>query len=155
MKSGHPLSEAEFKQIYAKVPRLTVEVIIKNQKGEILLTKRAIPPCQGQWHLPGGTVRLGESLLAAVRRVSEREVGLRVDDARLKGYIEYPSHYSSGQGYPVGIAFEVTKYGGSVTIDADAEAWDWFRQLPKNLHRDQDTFLLESGYLAPGQPGAC
>jgi len=70
--ANHPLSQKEFDDIYSKVPRLTVEVIVKNRAGGILLTKRAIEPCKGQWHLPGGTVRFGESLLEASRETRVR-----------------------------------------------------------------------------------
>lgn len=150
MRPDHPLPKAEFDQIYAKVPRLTVEVVIRNKQGEILLTKRAIDPCKGQWHLPGGTVRMGESLVKAVERVALHEVGLKVSDPKLQGYIEYPSHYRSGQIYPVGIVFEIDSFKGSVVIDDEAEAWGWFRQLPANMHFDQDNYLVQAGYLTPG-----
>ncbi len=64
-----PLTEEEFREIYSKVPRLTVEVIVQSSRG-ILLTKRASGPCSGLWHIPGGTVRFGEPLVAAVSRVA-------------------------------------------------------------------------------------
>jgi ADP-ribose pyrophosphatase YjhB (NUDIX family) len=66
----------EFKYIYQRVPRLCVEVIVKTSKG-VLLTLRDIPPFQGYWHLPGGTVLLGESLEAAIKRITNEETGLR------------------------------------------------------------------------------
>lgn len=52
--SSHPLTQQEFDDIYSKVPRLTVEIIVTNSERALLLTKRAIEPCKGQWHLPGG-----------------------------------------------------------------------------------------------------
>jgi hypothetical protein len=52
-KSKHPLSEKEFWDIYKKVPRLTVEIILKSEKG-IYLTERQIEPCKGLWHFPEG-----------------------------------------------------------------------------------------------------
>ena len=42
-----PLPQAEYEAIYAKVPRLTVEVVIKSGDG-VLLTRREAGPCQGQ-----------------------------------------------------------------------------------------------------------
>jgi len=41
----------EFMAIYHKVPLAVVDVII-NSKDGILLTKRAIPPFKGMWHIP-------------------------------------------------------------------------------------------------------
>ena len=103
----HPLSKVEFDTVYSKVPRLTVEVIISNEAGSIYLTKRALEPCKGQWHLPGGTVSFGELLFEAVRRIAKRELGIDVIKADSVGYIEYPSHFENGLDSPVGIVFEV------------------------------------------------
>lgn len=145
----HPLSKEEFDAIFSKVPRLTVEVIVRNSAGEIYLTKRAIEPCKGQWHLPGGTVRYGEPLVAAVKRVAKDEIGLNVNETKLVGYIEYPSHYKRKLGSPVGIAFEVLDFDGDVRLNDEAMDGGWFHQQPLPMHGDQDTFLLENHYLVP------
>lgn len=77
MLNDNPLSQEEFWNIYKKVPRLTVEIIIKDKRG-ILLTLRNIEPCKNLWHLPGGTVRFGEKLIDAVKRIANRELGIEV-----------------------------------------------------------------------------
>jgi 8-oxo-dGTP diphosphatase len=43
----------------------------------VLLIQRALDPFQGKWALPGGFVRLDETLDAAARRELEEEAGLR------------------------------------------------------------------------------
>jgi len=60
----------EFKTIYSKVPRLCVDLVIRNKQGT-LLTKRDIPPDLGWWHFPGGTVLIGETLENTVQRVAK------------------------------------------------------------------------------------
>jgi 8-oxo-dGTP diphosphatase len=47
-------------------------------KGQVLLVRRAHPPLQGRWSLPGGVVELGETLRAAVEREVHEETGLLV-----------------------------------------------------------------------------
>lgn len=153
MMAGMPddepfLSPAEFSAIYARVPRLTVEIIVRDRAGAVFLTKRALPPCAGSWHLPGGTVRFAEALLEAVRRTALRELGIEVRDAQGNGYIEYPSHYLNGLDSPVGIVFEVTDYVGDVQARADAGDGGWFRRLPPDMHADQDEYLVTHGYLS-------
>lgn len=147
MSDRHPLTQEEFNNIYSKVPRLTVEIIVKNPRNEIYLTKRAIEPCKGQWHLPGGTVRFGEPLVSAVQRIAARELGIVIKDVKLVGYTEYPSHYLNGLDSPVGITFEVVEYTGDVEINSEASNSGWFSNIPPNIHAEQDTFLITHNYL--------
>ncbi len=141
MDVDHPLSEREFWTIYRKVPRLTVEVVLVSERG-VLLTRRDAEPCRGLWHLPGGTVRFGEPLTDAVARVARGELGISVDRAELLGYIEYPSHYNNNLDSPVGIAFKVTEWTGTIELDDAARAYGWFRELPPLMHDEQREFLL-------------
>lgn len=141
MTNDHPLTQQEFDSIYAKVPRLTVEIIIKNDKGGVYLTKRNIEPCKGLWHLPGGTVRFGEPLTDAVKRIAKRELGIAVIKEKMIGYIEYPSHYLNDMDSPVGIAFEVTEFDGTFAINEEAGESGWFEKLPAPMHDEQVAFL--------------
>jgi ADP-ribose pyrophosphatase YjhB (NUDIX family) len=147
MAADFPLSEEEFKLIYSKVPRLTVEILLQSDQG-ILLTKRTIEPCKGQWHLPGGTVYFGESLLDSVKRIANRELGINIKEASNIGIIEYPGHYKNGLDSPVGLVFKVESYVGEISLNDEADNMQWFKSAPPNLHSDQDVFLLENKFLA-------
>jgi 8-oxo-dGTP diphosphatase len=48
-------------------------------EGRVLLARRAKPPLQGRWTIPGGTVELGETLHQALVREMEEETGLEVE----------------------------------------------------------------------------
>jgi ADP-ribose pyrophosphatase YjhB (NUDIX family) len=107
------------------------------------LTKRTEGPCSGLWHIPGGTVRFGEPLVAAVERVASMELGLEIKAGPLLGYIEYPSHYLNGLDSPVGIAFLC-----HVDLTADASSGrGWFTAPPDPMHTEQVDFLTEHGLL--------
>jgi ADP-ribose pyrophosphatase YjhB (NUDIX family) len=137
----YPMSLEEFNEVYSKVPRLTVEVVIKSARG-VLLSLRDIEPCKGLWHLPGGTVYFGEKVTDAVRRVAKRELGVEVTgQPKLLGYIEYPSHYENGLDSPVGLAF-LSDYTGEIQPNEETAQLDWFTELPANMHPDQDTFII-------------
>ncbi len=143
-----PLPKQEFDSIYRRVPRLTVEVVITAAERGVLLLLRDIEPCRGMWHLPGGTVRFGEPLVEAVRRVAHDELGVEAIVGELLGYIEYPSHYENGLDSPVGLAFATR-----ITQAAEPPpGCRWFTQLPANMHDEQKRFLAEHRLVGEAAP---
>ena len=150
LRGSGPLPEDEFRAIYSKVPRLCVDIIVRNARGAVYLTKRAQQPCQGQWHLPGGTVFFGERLEQTVRRVAKRELSIDVTRSERRGIIEYPSHFENGLDSPVAVVFEAVEYVGEPVHGAEALDGGWYTTLPDPMHQDQDEFLLEAGYVTSG-----
>ena len=138
-----PLPEAEYRAIFQKVPRLTVEVVICSDRG-VLLARRIGGPCDGLWSLPGGTVRFAEPLVAAVHRVGIDEINADVVIDEFLGYIEYPSHIRQGIDSPVGLAFR-THLAPDETLATVPGRLDWFLQLPSEMHDEQQAFLQAHG----------
>jgi mutator protein MutT len=67
---------------YPDRPLLGVGAVIVNG-GRVLLVRRANPPLQGQWSIPGGLVETGETTRAAVIREIKEETGLTVEPLKL------------------------------------------------------------------------
>lgn len=63
---------------YPERPVVGVGAVIVVE-GRVVLVRRAHPPMEGQWTLPGGTVELGEALEAALVREMREEIGLEVE----------------------------------------------------------------------------
>ncbi len=62
---------------YPDSPRVAVGAIVfKNDA--VLLVRRANPPSRGVWAIPGGNVKLGESLQQAAEREILEETGVRI-----------------------------------------------------------------------------
>lgn len=138
-----PFSAEEFKEIYSKVPRLTVEVVIKTSRGVVLM-KRQEKSWQGQWHIPGGTVLYQETLHQAVQRMAQEELGIKVTIKKLLGYIEYPSEEQErGFGWSVGIAFLChLEDEGQVDFGRwEKNGIECFIQLPDELIKEQTAML--------------
>lgn len=62
---------------YPEFPRVGVGAVIWKD-GKVLLIRRAAPPRQGLWSLPGGLQHLGETLNQAILREIKEETGLEV-----------------------------------------------------------------------------
>ena len=63
------------KTAYPTQPRLAVGAIVFHD-GAVLLVKRGQAPARGQWAIPGGSVRLGETLQEAAQREIFEETGI-------------------------------------------------------------------------------
>jgi 8-oxo-dGTP diphosphatase len=67
--------------------------VIKNPKGEILISQRAAKAHQGGlWEFPGGKVEKGESVMQALRRELKEELGIKVKQCEplIRIHHDYP-----------------------------------------------------------------
>ncbi len=67
---------------YPDRPFLGVGAVIIDDK-QVLLVRRANPPLQGEWSIPGGLVETGETTRDAIIREVLEETGLRIEVAAL------------------------------------------------------------------------
>lgn len=141
------LSSDEFKALYSKVPRLTVEIVVQNELGT-LLTLRDVPPYEGWWHIPGGTVRFREPVRKAVKRIAKAELGVDVNIKEFLGYIEYLDNTRfGGFDYPVGLAFLVKPISSHLKHDFQSTEIKYFKKLPKKLIKEQRQFIVRNTIL--------
>lgn len=65
--------------------------------GAVLLIRRGRPPAMGQWSLPGGAQKLGETAEQAARRELAEETGLSVGPLYLAGHVDSLTHDGAGR----------------------------------------------------------
>jgi ADP-ribose pyrophosphatase len=68
---------SEFKNNYPDLPRVAVGAIVF-KGNSVLLVRRANAPSRDMWAIPGGNVKLGESLQQAAEREILEETGVRI-----------------------------------------------------------------------------
>jgi 8-oxo-dGTP diphosphatase len=72
---------------YPDRPVLAVSAAILRD-GHVLIVRRARPPAQGLYTLPGGAVEAGETLMEALVREVREELGMAIQPIALAGYRE-------------------------------------------------------------------
>lgn len=97
--------------------------LVHDDTGRLLLVRRANPPAQGLWSIPGGRVEPGEDDVTAVAREVAEETGLVVDVERLVGVIEREA--PSGGVYVIS-DWACRVVGGTLVAGDDASDAGWF-----------------------------
>ncbi len=132
-----------YKKIYSHVPRLCVELVIKNKEG-VLLTLRNIAPYKNFWHLPGGTVLLDETLEQAIKRVSLEELGVKILSVKFLGYIDYIKSTEEKIGRTISLAFLVKINYVNIKLDFQASKYGFFKKIPAKTIKEHKVFLLNN-----------
>jgi len=126
-------------------------IIIENAR--VLLVKRAHPPIQGQWSIPGGVLEVGELVREAAVREAREETGLIVEPGELLGVYDriLHNHEQRVQYHYVLVDFLCRPVGGELLAASDAAEVRWFTRegLPAlNLAEDtQDVINKGFGKL--------
>jgi 8-oxo-dGTP diphosphatase len=114
----------------------------QTEDARVLLVKRAHPPIQGQWSIPGGVLEVGELVRDAAVREAREETGLIVEPSDLLGVYDRVLYDAEKrvQYHYVLIDFLCRLAGGKLLAASDATAVRWFRreELP-TLNLAEDT----------------
>ena len=81
------LSDEKFLEIIEATPLVSIDLIVENSDGEILLGKRLNRPAKNYWFVTGGRIRKNERITDAFSRISTTEFGYEftIDNAELLG----------------------------------------------------------------------
>ena len=87
--AAHPetgLPPEVFRLVTKLTPMINVDLLIRNEAGETLLTWRAETLCEPGWHIPGGIIRFQEPIEHRIHAVAETELcsDVNFDPAPLK-----------------------------------------------------------------------
>jgi 8-oxo-dGTP diphosphatase len=113
---------------YPERPYLAVSAVIVRD-GEFLAVRRARPPMQGLFTLPGGGVEAGESLAEAVCREVREETGLTIEAGALAGYREVITRDDAGrvQRHFVILTFAARWVAGEPRLNEELLEARWIR----------------------------
>ena len=115
-------------RLYPDRPYLAVSAVIV-RGDEFLAVRRARPPMQGLFTLPGGGVEIGESLHEAVQREVREETGLTIEPKALAGTREVVSRDEAGrvQRHFVILSFAARWVAGEPRLNEELLEARWIR----------------------------
>jgi len=127
-------------------PKVAVGTIIRDDRDQIVLVRRAIEPGYGKWVFPGGYVDRGEEVQVAALREAREETGLEIRIDHLINVFSYPGRA------PVIIVYAATMTGGCLACDDEslearfftAEAIPWDNLAFRSTHEGLEQFLRRS-----------
>lgn len=69
------LSKERFSHVIESTPLVSIDLVIEDENGQILLGERLNRPAQGFWFVPGGRIFKNEALDQAFLRLTRDELG--------------------------------------------------------------------------------
>ncbi len=143
-KVNHDKLPYDINKIYR--PLVAVDVVIftiNDEKLKLLLVKRGLPPFKGDWAIPGGFLKEGESAQEAAERELQEETGVKAI------YLEQLYTFGAPKRDPRGRVISIAYFAlvpaskiGNLKAATDATEAKWFgvKALPK-LAFDHDKIV--------------
>lgn len=121
-----------------------------HRRDTVLLVKRANPPAQGMWAIPGGLVELGESVQDAATREVEEETGLKV---QVEGLLDVQTDIHRDRAGRLEYHYILVDYlakpiGGTETLNSESSAYGWFTwKQTRRLQSTNGTKVVLDNYF--------
>lgn len=117
------------KREFPEIPLVGVGAVIVDD-ARVVLVKRAHPPLQAKWSIPGGVLEVGELVRDAAVREAREETGLIVEAGELLGVYDRVLRDAEKrvQYHYVLIDFLCRRVSGELHAGSDADEVRWFRR---------------------------
>jgi colanic acid biosynthesis protein WcaH len=147
------LDDREFAQLIRVAPLVSIDIILRDKNGNVLLALRADEPAGNYFFVPGGRIFKNETIKAAFERIVRTEVGcqLKFEAARLRGVYEhfYANNRFEQEGYGthyVVLAYEAALVGNAdIKLDSSQRDYKWFDE--KDIRARSDVHDYVKGYF--------
>jgi colanic acid biosynthesis protein WcaH len=139
-KEPTQLSPEKLVEVIKNAPLVSIDLVVRNNRDEILVGMRKNEPAKGSWFVPGGRILKDERIAEAFERIGHHELGIRLSfkEAHLLGVFEhlYATNFTEKEEF--GTHYVVLAY--QVKIDESALGLD----LPKDQHSEYKWLSKES-----------
>ena len=155
------LTKEQFLEVIKHAPLVSIDLIIRDSNGRILLGWRVNRPARDRWFVPGSRIKKGETLDEAFRRIAWSEIRQNVDrtQARFLGLDthKHPDNFLSQEG--IGTHYVVLAYELTIDVnlaelplfpnsdDAQHSKWEWF-DYQKAVREDSSVHDFAKAYFS-------
>jgi len=138
------LSYEDFLESLRLAPRVSVELVIEDGEGHLLLTKRTRSPFENYWHLPGGFLLKGERLAECCGRIAQEELGIDLENSagEFVGFFETPEGDPRGHILHYVVKYKVGDIARKIGTGSGVKLFD---HLPEKIIPYQQRILDELG----------
>ncbi len=139
------LPEELFLFVSSVTPIPNVDLLITNEKKQLLLSWRDDPYFGRGWHIPGGCIRFGETMLERIQKTALEEIGaevivnggpIAVRDVICKGRTELK--HPNERGHHLAILYDCSvlenyKINNGEKKENDPGYLKWFDRVPEDI----------------------
>lgn len=153
-KDGLPIDVFYF--VSQLTPLINVDLLVKNKKGQTLLTWRDDQFYGPAWHIPGGIIRFKEKIEDRIEKVAHIELGSSVrfspEPIHIRGLINANRDI---RGHFISLLFlcelttELPQERGFIAGEPKPGQWAWHNESPKNLLKVHESFRKYIDETAP------
>lgn len=127
------LAREIFSAVVRHAPLVSIDLILRDPQGRLLVGRRRNRPAMGTWFVPGGRIAKDERIAEAFARIAREELGIQppMSAARFLGVFEhfYPDNALDQAGFGthyVVLAYEVPVEAGIAAFPRDQHsAYRW------------------------------
>jgi len=143
------LPEEIFRFVSSIVPMINVDLLIKNDKDQMLLIWREDEYFPPGWHIPGGIIRYKERASERISAVATMELGAKVIHSLKPIAVNEIIMEQLGwrvRGHFISLLYECQMISPPTTIRAEKNVtpkhgeWEWHDTCPDNLYESQKIY---------------
>lgn len=127
------LDDMQFLAVVENAPLVSMDIVVRDPSGRVLLGFRENEPARHSWFVPGGRIGKNESLDDAFYRITREELGKAFDRIRAVFLGVYEHFYTTNAGSLAGSGTHYVVLGYEVTVSEPLSPpreqhsrYDWF-----------------------------